>query len=825
MQTTLSQCNRPLLLLFLVLCSFIANAGDDYAEIVNLTNNGQLQKAEKRVRHKLSNNEIDPGDKINYLALLGDIYFYNDNYLQAIHYYQKAIVIANSSNNQRQLAEQYKNVAISHSQLSEFGEALRWHQRAWQILNKNSWQENETALSLLLSQSSIYGYIGAFEQSMETISKAQKLATKLGRLNALSDSYVRVASIQMENNKPQSALNSLQLVDTELMNDRSSLAWYFSLYSEALIALDRAFDAQQLINKALNYDIKWTPENFNAFEIILLESYLQEHNLSQATQSLNDLANNSDDFAESWLLHYLLAKKYKLENKHKLSFDTNLHAISLFFKYSSYNFSSSKSLFFDIPKELIEATIIDAMNVGLAHSDLIFELYYLAFLAKQPIQIKSGNINIIDTTTRNQAESAVIKDIFFGEASMIFSDRLRLSELQSGLSHNEGFVFYLNIDETYYAMLVTPNNITSLRLPNTAKNINDWVIQLLIQLEANDSDWIRTAHKLDNILIKPLRSQGLEQLQTVHFIQDANLRFLPMDVLIDDQGILLSDRYNIAISTVKSLRRHITSNTKSDNKNNDTKLNLIGMSDSKLTIPSYWNTAYRNLNISSTNLPNVNKELKHLNTEFPNSTLTMADEATETKAKNIISLARGILHFASHGFDNPIAPAYSALVLKPDNNNDGLLQAREISKLTTAAELVVLATCSSAKGGLNGLYGYNSGLAESFIHAGAKTVIGTLWDVKDQQTYQLMQWFYQGISQQLTVSEALNHAKKLARKSGWETYDWSAFILLGQTDLKLKIKQRNHYLWVYRLLIIVSTFIVIFFLLKFSKYNRHLDHN
>lgn len=816
---------KQLLLLMIFITSSPLHGSETYKNILKLVNNGNLQQAELLSKQQLSAPSLSIDDEILYLAILGDIKFYGDAYVAAIEFYQQAVVKAKKTQNLKQVAEQYKNIAIGYSHLREYGESLRWQQKAWLILNKNNWKNSDIALSILLSQSSLYGYIGAYEQSLETIAKAQRLAIKLNNLSALSDSYVRVAALHSESNNYQAAINQLKLVDITLMNDRSSLGWYYSLYSEALIALNQSDQAQRLIEKAIDSKIQWTAENLHAFEVILLESYLQQQDIELAEQSIRNFKTNKENFETSWLLYYLQAQKFKLENKHKLSFDSNIQAISLFFKYDSWNRNSDKSLFFEIPLSLIEATIEDAMDIGLSDSNLIFELYYLAFLAKQPIQVKSGHDSTLKKINGGLAESAVINDILFGEASLNFSDRFKLAELQSEMNSDEGFVFYLSIEDKYYAMLVTQTALISTKLKLNFIEINNLVIQLLTHLEADNNDWIKTAHKLDSILINPLRNLGLEPLKTVHFIQDENLRFLPMDVLIDDQGSLLIDRHDIAINTVKTLKKHLQTRIKaksnSGNQSNSTALNLVGISEGKLDIPSYWHTAYRNLNMSKNNLPHVNKELKHLEAEFSNSSLTMANQATETRAKNIISNAKGILHFASHGFDNPVAPAYSSLVLKSDNNNDGLLQAREISNLTTDAELVVLASCSSAKGGLSGLYGYNSGLAESFIFAGAKTVIGTLWDVKDQTTYKFMQWFYQGVSQQFTTSKALNYAKKQARQSGWKTYDWAGFILLGQTDLKLNLQTNNSYNWLYYSIIIIIVLMTILYLKKYRTFSKN----
>jgi len=300
-----------------------------------LVDSGQLKKAENIISTQLIKQTIQSSERIQYLALLGDINFYEMDFVTAIKNYRQALKHANKTNNTYQIAEQYKNIAIAHAELSEFGESLRWHQKAWKQLKVNEDLTGNTALSILLAQSSIYGYIGAFEQSMETIFKAQKLATKLNKLDALSDSYLRIAANQFEVKNLHAVINALKLVDTSEMNDRSSLAWYFSLYANTLIHMNLNSQSREVINQALNHNVSWTESNINNFEILLLETHIQDGNITVAKQILNELKRHLNGFEQSWCMHFLMAKLYKVEKKHKKSFETNIKAISLFFKNSS----------------------------------------------------------------------------------------------------------------------------------------------------------------------------------------------------------------------------------------------------------------------------------------------------------------------------------------------------------------------------------------------------------------------------------------------------------------------------------------------------------
>jgi CHAT domain-containing protein len=89
-----------------------------------------------------------------------------------------------------------------------------------------------------------------------------------------------------------------------------------------------------------------------------------------------------------------------------------------------------------------------------------------------------------------------------------------------------------------------------------------------------------------------------------------------------------------------------------------------------------------------------------------------------------------LIHIAAHALTNDREPSLSVIPLAPDHEGGGLLYARDIASLRlTHAPVVILAGCETASA-TNAASAVSS-LTSAFLVAGARTVIGTLWDVDD----------------------------------------------------------------------------------------------
>jgi CHAT domain-containing protein len=192
-------------------------------------------------------------------------------------------------------------------------------------------------------------------------------------------------------------------------------------------------------------------------------------------------------------------------------------------------------------------------------------------------------------------------------------------------------------------------------------------------------------------------------------------------------------------------------------------------------------------------LPQAKAELESLQKSFGGqSSVVIGDAATETavKASKALPGARFVV-FSTHGLlatevgDN----AEPGLVFTPPKQaselDDGLLTASEVSQLKIPADLVVLSACNTAAGDGKSADGL-SGLAKSFLFAGARSLLVSHWAVSDAATSLLMQQTFGNIQKGDVIgrARALQSAMQTVRSEGTGQFVspkyWAAFTLVGE---------------------------------------------
>jgi len=143
------------------------------------------------------------------------------------------------------------------------------------------------------------------------------------------------------------------------------------------------------------------------------------------------------------------------------------------------------------------------------------------------------------------------------------------------------------------------------------------------------------------------------------------------------------------------------------------------------------------------------------------------------------------VHFATHALVNTRHPDLSGIVLSTvapgGAARDGFLRLPDIYNMQLSADVVVLSACQTALG--RDVRGEGIvGLTRGFLHAGARSVLSTLWEVRDKQTSELMAQFYEGMLRDgLAPGAALRKAQLRAMRDPASSapFFWASFVMHG----------------------------------------------
>ena len=181
-------------------------------------------------------------------------------------------------------------------------------------------------------------------------------------------------------------------------------------------------------------------------------------------------------------------------------------------------------------------------------------------------------------------------------------------------------------------------------------------------------------------------------------------------------------------------------------------------------------------------LPYAAAELGAIQHAFPGATVRSGAAAAPDAYLDAKPERFSLIHFAAHADANSAQPLDSAIILSA-NGDRYKLYARDVVGVPIRANLVTLSACRSAGSrtyGGEGLVGF----AWAFLEAGARRVVGGLWEVDDRSTSELMTEFYAGLARGSKPSEALRQAKLTLRASRaiyGKPYYWGPFELISDS--------------------------------------------
>lgn len=372
---------------------------------------------------------------------------------------------------------------------------------------------------------------------------------------------------------------------------------------------------------------------------------------------------------------------------------------------------------------------------------------------------------------------------------------LRVAQMQELLGDRQTVLLeFLLSPRQSYGWILTRNAVRGFSLPPESQ-IETAARQLHVQLRSN-LDAAGSIAVLSRMLLGPAVA-NLRGATRILVVSDSGLQLVPFSVLsipgADGQPLIV-DHTVIALPSLSSLARPSRSNGAQGARHQLAVIaDPVFQPDDFRFAPGVRPAAQSQPPSATANtdllrLPGTLREARAILGLLPPGRGVL--EATSFTATREFVLSPAvwhsrIVHLATHGLVNSASPEMSGLMFSRYAANgearNGFVRIPELERLSISADLVVLSACQSALG--KDVRGEGlMGMARALIAAGSRSVAGSLWQVPDSATVELMREFYTAmLRDRLAPAAALRRAQlALRRRPEWSRpYYWAAFELLG----------------------------------------------
>lgn len=346
------------------------------------------------------------------------------------------------------------------------------------------------------------------------------------------------------------------------------------------------------------------------------------------------------------------------------------------------------------------------------------------------------------------------------------------------LNQNQALLEYFVGDEYIFAFLLCPDEkeimVHAIKIDEILRNrINDLRNYVY---EEDMLAYTTTAHALYQKLIKPF-DKKLGSVDRLVIIPDRELWIVPFNILlrkkVKQAEITKFDTYSYLIKdfSIDYWFSVATAHTINQREAIDYDREYLGVA------PMFSSTDSSRLRFR--NIRNKD-EVKIMATYFQSSTLFQDDLATvEHFTKNDSSFQ--YIHIASHADADVQNPMKSYIVFSNDGSNFKL-GLNQLYNMRIPSELVVLSACKTGVGKIEKGEGAIS-ISRGLIHAGAQSVISTMWEIQDRDSREIMELFYDKLRDGFSKDVALQKAQKkfIALNGDLGPKSWAAFAFYGNT--------------------------------------------
>ena len=755
----------------------------------------------------------------------------------ALEFYQKTldILLQEDQPNYEGIASTYNNMGLVYGRMGRIERELEYLEKAMALRES----ENSAKATNLHNIGRAHVDLGNYDKGLDYLQRAAQLKIKLVGNNhtTLATTYGQLAYLYQELQMYDSALHYQQqalAIDqsnygssgVDLSDDYAELARTHALLAQTDTAL-------HYIQKAIGaivqgYDTEKPEQQPRADQLVLdkrtLSSLLHEksrllflaYEESEETEQLQlayQCSNAAVDFSEQVFaeLHDQESVTFLAENANAvyeqlLKTALQLHQESAASELLQRSFAvmernKARLLLQNIARSRWKnATAVDDSLLN-EESELRSQMAYFEKLRFEEsaradtdsLQLAEIQNQLFDIRRKLQATEAAILAQAPQKNTVLYQARYAsLEEVQQMLAPDELLLEYFEGEESIYGMAIGRSGVEMFRLGDSP-DFRTAIHALSKGLREKDyASYSAHAHQLFQQAVGKFQAMAQGDISQLIIIPDGHLGYIPFEALLSEAppgeaayhrlSYLIKD-YTLAYQYSASLL--LQQETKpTDIPSFETSFLGYAPAFDRQRNPLLATRSAADEQIVSElqDLPYAREEVVGIATILDGQAYT-AGEATESRFKQSAAQGR-ILHLASHTLINDVEPLYSRLVFSPDDTSeeDGLLHTYELYGMNIPAEMVTLSACNTGLGKIKAGEGIIS-LARGFMYAGVSNVLMSLWAVSDRSTAQLMQYFYQALTEGDAKAEALREAKlrylQQADANTAAPYYWSGFVLIS----------------------------------------------
>lgn len=752
-------------------------------------NTGQLEAAEQSLKKALSiYRELqDSEQEARILGNLGAVCNRLGKFSEAIQYLQQLLeFFSQQPYQQMAAADVLGTLGIAYRNLGYYAEAIDCAQQCFAI--KEQMRDFQGMFSALESIGLVYHYLGEYDQAIEYYEKSLKVANylqdprnKVKTLNNMGILYDVKGDFTKAKDYQEQSLKIVKQIQDPIGEGRSlgNLGNIYQRLGEYAQAIKYQQKYLHLARKYKDHQGEGIALGGLGLTYYYQEEYTQALNYTleslKIAREIKDLGAEGNALNNLGGIHFKSGNLGEAEKVLRTAMearesirarlgDNDAYKISVFEEQARTYRLLQKVLI--AQNKTTEALEVAERGRARAFVELLASRLSPSQNSESTIASPPPTLQQIKQIAKAQNATLVEYSIIGDEVKVQNNPGFAESELYIWVIKPTGEVAFCSVDlkplwqnqntTLEYFVLLTRNAI--------GVRGRDWEDADTNHPDIKQDSLSQSLQQLHQFLIQPIADLlPTEANAKVIFIPQGSLFLIPFPALKDDSNQYLIEKHTIL--TAPSIQVLELTRQQQAKVNQSALQEVLVLGNP--TMPE-----------SFAPLPGAEQEAIEIAELFQTPAIT-GSNGTKKVIENRMLQAR-IIHLATHGSFDDVRGLGSAIALAPSGNDNGLLTAEEILKLTLNAELVVLSACNTGRGRLTG--DRVIGLSRSFISAGVPSVIVSLWAIPDSPTAELMTNFYKNLKHNSDKAQSLRQAMLMlmTRQQHSHPKNWAAFTLIGE---------------------------------------------